>query len=159
MINRYDIEIGWLIIKEENEDSLSNLPGRNTTRYIPLHPIILRIFDKYNDDIPSFHSNDTKTFMERIAVEMSSNSDGRITEQIWHRRLEITFRSSYSGSQNMQALGMSVPQSLLLTGRSSSHTYPILGAEVEELFFDPFFDFLMPLAEQHGIDGAKVMRL
>lgn len=157
MINGNHIENGWLVLKKEAEDEIWNLLTKDSARYIPLHPIILKIFEKYNNNIPTFNPEEIGTFLKKLAIEMCNNSHQQFSEQVWNRRLDTTFRSPTSGLKDMQAEGISVPESLLLTGLGTNHTYPVIGPEIEELFFDPFYYHLIPLAAQHGIDSAKVL--
>lgn len=154
VINGNDIKNEWLVVKEE---LLSAVTEKEFILYIPLHPIILKIFEAYNNNIPTFGPDDLKPFLKKLAAEMSRSSQEQISEQLWNRRLDITFGSTQSGPQQMQTLGMSVRESRLLTGRSSRHTYPVIGPELQDLFFDQFFDYLIPLGKQHGIDGVELM--
>jgi hypothetical protein len=151
-----EIENGWLVIDEVTDDGVISFQ-RARPRFIPLHPIVRKIFAKHNNNIPRFHAANMKKFRQLLAAALSHEMLPKVCEQEWDRRLVYTFRSYKSVLLDMWDQGLSKRECLLLTGLNSSRfSFPVISQRVEDLFMDPFFGYLKPLAKQQGIDSAEI---
>lgn len=118
-------------------------------RYIPVHPVLVQILQTYPDGLPAFEPDRFFEWAEQLAAIMQPDDT-----KSYILSLKLTFRSSMSGYLHMEAEGIPVSERLLLADRTTMYKpeNPAFYQELmNEIFHAPFFDYLMPLAEQHGL--------
>lgn len=158
LFNGKNIENNWLVVDEDARWPIFTVEEKKFERRIPIHPLILKIFEHYHYEIPSFEDETFFELLLKLSTEMDSHfqKEGKMVDWLaLVKKLNYSFRFPLFTWQDMQAQGIAASDASLLTGWSirCRANHASLQKELEALFHHPFFDFLKLLAAQYHING------